>query len=154
LAYSSETIYRTYALPIEYRNLESTHYSLQDSVPLKSRVTLSGSEQAFRSLDPSQLAISFDLSSDDMEDNQLEIDESDSNLPADLCFVEAVPPTLQLSTRHFIAKELPVKVPVKGSLAKGLQLISIRPTPAHIPVLVDTTAAESTDSLSTETINL
>src|SRR5699024_10268867 len=113
-----------------------------------------GSEQAFRSLDPSQLAISFDLSSDDIEDNQLEIDESDINLPADLSFVEAVPPTLQLSTRHFIAKELPVNVPVKGSLAKGLQLISIRPTPAHIPVLVDTTAAESTDSLSTETINL
>src|SRR5699024_10663898 len=154
LAYSSETVYRTYALPIEYRNLESTRYALQDSVPLKSRVTLSGSEQAFRSLDPSQLAISFDLSSDDIEDNQLEIDGSDINLPADLSFVESVPPALQLSTRHFIAKELPVKVPVKVSLSKGLQLVSIRSTPAHISVLVDTTAVESADSLATENVNL
>src|SRR5699024_2510125 len=51
LTYPSETVYRTYALPIEYRNLESTRFSLQDSIPLKPRVTFAGPEQVFRTLD-------------------------------------------------------------------------------------------------------
>src|SRR5699024_1729937 len=152
LTYPSETVYRTYSLPIEYRNLESTRFSLQDSIPLKSRVTFSGPEQVFRTLDPSYLVISFDLSADDIQGNQLKIEGSDINIPTDLNFVEDTPSTLTLSSHHFISKELPVRVPVKGTLPNGLTLGLIAPKPDRITVLVDSTATD-VDSITTETIN-
>lgn len=153
LAYPSETVYRTYAVPIEYRNLESTNIALQDSVPLKARLTLSGSEQAFRTLDPAELVISFDLASEDVDDNELEIESNDINLPADLQFFEASPPLLKLKTRHFISRELPVKVPVKGQLEEGLELITMRPSPETVTALIDT-AATQLDSIPTQAVDL
>lgn len=153
LAYPSETVYRTYAVPIEYRNLESTNIALQDSVPLKARLTLSGSEQAFRSLDPSELVISFDLASEDVKDNELEIERNDINLPADLQFFEASPPTLKLKTRPFVSQKLPIKIPVKGKLNEDLELLSMTATPATVTVLVDSATAQ-VDSLSVEAVDL
>lgn len=153
LAYPSETVYRTYAVPIEYSNLESTNIALQDSVPLKARLTLSGSEQAFRSLDPSELVISFDLASEDVEDNELKIGQDDINLPADLQFFEASPPTLKLKKQYFSSQEIPLKIPTRGKLSDSLKLLSITPTPAAVTALVDT-ATTHVDSLSTEAVDL
>ncbi|MCW9708354.1 diadenylate cyclase [Fodinibius salsisoli] len=153
LAYPSETVYRTYAVPIEYRNLESTNIALQDSVPLKARLTLSGSEQAFRTLDPSDLVISFDLASEDVDDNELEIERDDINLPADLQFFEASPPILRLQRQYFVSQELPIKVPLKGQLKEGLELISLTSSPNTVTVLVDT-AATQLDSIYTPAVDL
>lgn len=153
LAYPSETVYRTYAVPIEYRNLESTNIALQDSVPLKARLTLSGSEQAFRTLDPSELVISFDLASEDVEDDELEIESDDIDLPADLQFFEASPSTLKLQRQYFISRELPIKVPVKGELKEGLKLISLTPSPNTVTVLIDTMSTQL-DSISIPAVDL
>ncbi|WP_372634698.1 diadenylate cyclase [Fodinibius sp.] len=152
-AYSSETVYRTYAVPIEYSNLESTPYALQDTVPLEARLTLSGSEQAFRTFEPSDLVISFDLASEEVEDLELDIDSDNINLPAGLQFFEASPPALQLKKQFFVPADVPVKVPVTGTIAEHLQFQSVVPSPETITVLVDTASA-SIDSVLTEPVDL
>lgn len=153
LAYPSETVYRSYAVPIEYRNLESTAYALQDSVPLKARITLSGSEQAFRSLDPSELVVSFDLATEVVEDNELEINSDDINLPADLQFFRATPPSLKLKEQHFVPINLPVKVPLSGQLPQNFRLVSVSVIPRTVTILADT-AATPLDSIATSPVNI
>jgi len=152
-AYPSETVYRTYDIPIEYSNLESSSYVLQDTVPLQARVTLSGSEQAFRNFNPSKVLISFDMTSEDTEDLKLDIDNENIKLPSGLNFFKADPATLELRKRHFVATELPVKVPTKGTIAEGFEVESIVLSPNFVIVLVDTAAA-SIDSVLTDPVDL
>lgn len=153
LAYPSGTVYRTYELPIEYRNLESTQIALQDSVPLRARVTLSGPEQAFRTLDPSNLVVSFNLAEQDISDGELEIDEDHINLPPDLNFFESSPRMLKLKPRQYVRVQKPVKVPTMGRLRPGLELISITAVPPQIEVLSDTSRS-TIDSVMTEPVDL
>jgi len=153
LAFPSETVYRTYSVPIEYSNLKSTNFALNDSVPHEARVTLSGSDQAFRAFDPSQLLISFDLASADVEENELEIDSDDINLPPGLQLFRVSPPQLDLEIQHFEQVDLPVKVPLTGTLAESLELVSATPSPRTVTVLIDT-AATPIDSISTGAVDL
>lgn len=153
LAYPSGTVYRTYELPIEYRNLDSNQIALQDSVPLRARVTLSGPEQAFRTLDPSNLVISFNLESQNINDGELEITENNINLPADLTFFEASPSTLKLKPRQLAAISRPISIPTTGQLRPGLELISITPSPGRIEILADTSRIQI-DSVATEPVDL
>lgn len=152
-AYQSGTVYRTYAVPIEYRNLQTANIALQDSVPLQARVTLSGPEQAFRTFDQNGLVISFDLATENINDSELEITGNDMNLPTDLRFFEASPPTLKLKSQQLTSLKIPVKIPTTGSLRAGLQLISITSSPKTIAVMADTTGTLP-DSIATEAINL
>lgn len=154
LAYPSETVYRTYAVPIEYSNLESTHYALQDTVPLEARLTLSGSEQAFRTFDPTELVISFDLASEEVEDLELDIDSDNINLPAGLQFFKASPPALKLKKQYFVPMDVPVGVPLTGTIAEHLRFHSAVPSPETVTILVDTAAVSSIDSVFTEPVDL
>ncbi len=152
-AYPSETVYRTYDVPIEYSNLESTSYALLDTEPLQARLTLSGSEQAFRNFDPSNAIISFNLISENVEGLELNINRENIRLPAGLNLFKADPPTLKLKKLHFVATELPVKVPTTGTIAEGFEIDSIVPSPKFVTVLVDS-AAVLIDSVSTEPVDL
>ncbi len=152
-ASQSGTVYRTYDVPIEYRNLQSSKISRQDSLLTEARLTLAGPEQAFRTLDPSALVISFDLGSNDFNNNEMEISEENINLPIDLSLFEASPSELQIKTRSFANKELPVKIPTIGRLREGLQLVSVTPVPARINVFADTAAA-GIDSIATDAVDL
>ncbi len=134
-AYQSGTISRTFALPIEYRNLQSSNIALQDSIPLEARITLSGPEQAFRTFEPNDLVVSFDLNSDDADDGVLEINENNINLPPDLRFYEASPPTIRIRTIDYSRVDLGIQVPTTGSLRQGLELVSITASPHHRKIL-------------------
>jgi diadenylate cyclase len=59
VAYRVETIQRTFAVPIEYRNLPSD-LALDDPHPTEAQVTLSGAERVF-DFDPQTLAVSLDM---------------------------------------------------------------------------------------------
>jgi hypothetical protein len=61
LAYNPSTVQRTFVVPIEYRNVPPA-LELSDWAPSETRVTLSGTEPAFRLLEPATLKISIDLS--------------------------------------------------------------------------------------------
>ncbi|MCC5906849.1 MAG: diadenylate cyclase [Balneolaceae bacterium] len=152
-AYPSETVYRSYDIPIEYSNLESSSYALQDAAPLQARITLSGSEQAFRNFDPSKALISFDMTSEDTEDLKLDIDNNNIKLPSGLHLFEADPASLNLRKRNFVATDLPVKVPTTGTVAEGFEIDSVVPSPNFVTILIDSAAA-SIDSVLTEPVDL
>lgn len=152
-AYQSGTVSRTYALPIEYRNLQSSNIALQDSVPLEARITLSGPEQAFRTFEPNQVVVSFDLTSDDAADGVLEITGNNINLPPDLRFYEASPPTIRIKTLQYDSVSLNVHVPTTGTLRPGLELVSITTEPPTVDMLADTSQTK-VDSVATEPVNL
>lgn len=60
VAYNPSTVQRTFVVPLEYRNVPQ-ELEVDDSAPTETRVTLSGTEPAFRLLDPATLKISLDL---------------------------------------------------------------------------------------------
>ena len=153
-AYQSGTVvYRNYEVPIEYRNLQSSSVALQDSVPLQARVTLSGSDQAFRTFDENSLVISFDLASENFNDEELTITADDLNLPTDLNFFESSPPTLKLKPKRLSTVQMPVKITTGGQLRAGLQMISITASPSTVEFLADTTATLP-DSIATDAVDL
>ncbi|HKI45201.1 MAG TPA: diadenylate cyclase [Balneolales bacterium] len=135
-AYQTGNLYRTFEVPIEFKNLKSSKVAFTDSVPVNARVTLSGSQQAFRLFDSSQLVISFDLSKVDPNSKDLIINRDNMNLPADLHVYETLPQTITIHKKKFLSRLLPVKVDTTGSLQKGLILegISINPSKIHIEI--------------------
>ncbi|MDZ7681975.1 MAG: diadenylate cyclase CdaA [Fodinibius sp.] len=150
-AYPSGTVYRTFSVPIEYLNLQSSNVSLQDSLPMQARVTLSGSEQAFRSLDPSELIVSFNLSEERLKSNELAITENELNLSKDLQLYDVSPKTLNVEPVK--KAQLPVKVSLQGSLPDQLELAEVSVKPHQ--VTVTTPQERSTlDSISTEVVDL
>lgn len=152
-AYQTETVYRTFAVPIEYRNLQSSNIVLQDSVPLEARVTLSGSEQAFRLFDPSQLVVSFNLAGK-IGANELDITEQNINLPSDLRLYEVIPRSLKVKARKLQEIALPVKVPTRGKLPNQLSLISMKPESSQITILADTSNKNLPEVIPTEPVDL
>ncbi|HEX6981233.1 MAG TPA: diadenylate cyclase [Balneolaceae bacterium] len=153
-AYQTETVFRTFSVPIEYRNLNSSNVVLQDSVPSEARITLSGSEQAFRSLDPSQLVVSFDMAEQDTSSDELLITQNNLNLPADLNLYEVNPRALELEAREFEEVQIPVKVSTRGILPNQMEIVSLTPSPRQIDVLVDNSSQNIPDSISTEPVDL
>ncbi len=67
-AYHSDRIFRNYTVPIEFRNI-TADYAIVNQVPSKAEITLEGSEQDFRLLDPSELVVSLNL--DDLKKEKM-----------------------------------------------------------------------------------
>lgn len=93
--YQPGTVYRTYQIPIEYRNVKKGE-SLQGNFPSNISITIYGSEQAFENFNPDNLVVSFDLGSADAKDGVMEISAKNINLPSDLKLYEATPEELIL----------------------------------------------------------
>jgi YbbR domain-containing protein len=82
-AYNPSTIERTFVVPIEYRNV-APDLVLSDDAPAENRVTLSGTEPAFRLLEPSTLTISINLANATEGPQAIAIQQKDVNMPANL----------------------------------------------------------------------
>ncbi len=153
-AYQSETVYRSFSVPIEYLNLQSSNVVLQDSLPLEARVTLLGSEQAFRSFDPSKLVISFNMIEDILSSDELMITQDNINLPSDLQLFDVTPRSLNIEAREVTVIQLPVKIPTQGDLADDLELMSLNSTTKSVSILADQSADSLPDSITTEPVDL
>lgn len=152
-AYQSGTVYRSFSVPIEYRNLQNSNLALQDSLPMQARVTLAGPEQAFRTLDPSSLVITFNLSKDTLQSDELMITENNINLSNDFRLYDVNPRSLKISTSELKQTQLPVKIPTKGTLSDQLELASISAEPESVTVSVPSDDIIP-DSIVTEAVNL
>ncbi len=99
LAYNPNTIQRTFAVAVEYRNLPR-HLVLEDGAPTEARVTLSGSERDFRFLEPGTLKISIDLGENMAGLQVVPITRANINLPANLSTYRIEPPVIRLYLRQ------------------------------------------------------
>jgi diadenylate cyclase len=97
LAYRPSTLYRTFILPIEYRNLGG-QLLLDDDAPHEARVTVSGSERGFRFLEPGALKLSIDLAGSQAGEQEIAVSERNIRLPGklDLYRIEPQPIVLRL----------------------------------------------------------
>ncbi len=150
IAYNADTIYRTYEVPIEYRNLNSSNIAIQDSVPIQARITLSGPEQAFQLLDPSQLVVSFNLASNSLPSDSLVITNEQINIPSDLDLYDVSPKSLKVTKLQ--RRKVPVKIPTEGELSSRFKLDSVTADPSEIAL--DFQSGKIPDSIAVKPIDL
>jgi diadenylate cyclase len=149
-SYSGDTVFRTYEAPIEFRNLPAG-WSLERDTTLTARVTLAGSEQAFRRLDPAQLAVSFDLERPVAGENELLITEEQLSLPSGLHLSDANPRELTVAITRRVEARLPVRVRTLGVLPDSLAL---QARPDTVSVTLSGALAELPDHVATEPLDL
>lgn len=132
--YSPEPIYRSYNVPIEYREVPSD-WRLDDP-PTTARITLSGPGHVFQSIDPTQLAVSMSLEEPQEGINRLRIDQESLELPEQLTLDSVDPRTVEVEAQPLTATVLPVSVPTKGAVSDSLLLDSVQPEPDSMTVLI------------------
>lgn len=151
-AYRTETVQRTFTVPIEYRNL-AANLTLEEPRPTEARVILSGQDRAFN-FAPNTLVISLDLS--DVQEGSQEVVITEDNLhrPPHLTVQRIEPQVVRLRTHRMLDTTLPVQVPLQGSLPDRLQLLRVRPEPAMVRVRLQQSKHRDITALQTEPLNL
>jgi uncharacterized protein (TIGR00159 family) len=152
-AYHSDIIFRNYTVPIEFKNL-TTDYSLTQKVPSSADVTIQGSEQDFRLLDPSGLVISLDLGDLKKGKNDYALTENKLELPTGLSLYNVEPKKITLSAVPTEIISIPVRVQTSGRLSGTLKLISIKPIPETVQIIVPKEGNNRPGSILTEPIDL
>lgn len=94
LAYQPGLVERTFVVPIEYRDLPE-NLSLDGNQPSEARVTLSGRQAVFTTLDPAALKISLDLSGAAPGVGEIPINAPDVHAPPNLSVKLVDPPTIR-----------------------------------------------------------
>ncbi len=153
-AYQSGTIYRTFTVPIEFKNLQTGRVSLPDSTPVRAQIILSGSQQAFQMLDPSGLIISLDLSKARPDVHKLPISRKNINLPDNLDLYGVSPSAIPVQPKNYVTKSVPVKPDTTGRLPGHLSLVSITSDPAEIRIRIPRDSSAVITSIKTSPIDL
>ncbi|MQA89178.1 MAG: hypothetical protein GEU90_02925 [Gemmatimonas sp.] len=148
--YSADTVFRSYRVPIEIRNLPADWRLDTDEVP-SALVTLSGSEPAFDRLDPAELAASFDLSDPEDGVNELTITADNLTVPADFDLIAADPPSVEILASRQLRVLLPVRIRRTGLLPPIDSLVA---NPAIVEVMVPSTMGAAPTSIPTEEIDV
>lgn len=130
--YSADTVFRSYRVPVEIRNLPAAWTISGDRAP-SVLVTLSGSDPAFDRLQTDELAVSFDLSEPLRGVNELTITEDNLPLPAGLDLAVAEPRSVQVQAMPQRLLTLPVRVRAPEGLTAGDTLVM---EPATVDVLI------------------
>ncbi|MFO8174835.1 MAG: diadenylate cyclase [Longimicrobiales bacterium] len=149
-AYSPEVVNRSFEVPIEYRNVPPD-WRIQVG-PNTVRVRLSGPDQAFRLLDPDQLVVTLTLDQPQDGENRLTIDRGNLNLPDQITLESVDPEVVEVRAWPLTPTLLEVHVPSRGSLPDSLELVSLRPEPDSVTVLLP--EGRSLSQLVTEPVAL
>ncbi len=154
-AYRPTTVQRTFVVPIVFRNLPPS-LGLEEPIPLEARVTLSGSEQAFRLLDPAGLALSLNLEELEAGVSQIALGEDQLDLPSGISLSQVEPRTVRLEAQRMQPVEVAIRPRTTGSLPDSLELVALIPSPAHItlraPAAADPPATIPTEPIELDTI--
>jgi diadenylate cyclase len=152
-SYRVTTVHRTFAVPIEYRNLPHD-YVIDDAGAgvSEARVSLSGPERNF-SFDPLSMAIAVDLGA--VRDGPQEVpitEQSLVNKPSGLSVDRIMPRTLRVKADRMTAVELPVTVTVAGlaSAQKGVRPGKLHCDPSAVRILVPRSHRSDYSTIATE----
>lgn len=152
-AYQSDIVYRTFAVPIEFRNLK-TNLELKPPVPAEARVTVTGSEQAFRLLDPAAIAISVDLADFDRSSTSIMINNDNINLPSGIKLYDVEPKDIKLRASRMRYVRVPVEVQTRGNLPGNIKLRQVSTEPKEIVLMVSDRTSGIPRTVLTEPVNL
>lgn len=126
-AHRPETVHRIFEVPIELRNL-ADEWDLQSEVPTTARVTLAGSEQAFRLLDPASLVLSINMEDLQQGTNEIVLSADNLNPPQGISLYSIDPREIEVQAQRMKPVELPVQLQTRGQLPDGLEMDTIQPS--------------------------
>jgi hypothetical protein len=149
-AYSPETVYRSFEVPIEYHDVPP-NWQIQGASST-AQVTLSGPNSTFRSIDPSQLAIAFSMEEPAEGTSELAVNRSNLELPEEVTLESVDPATVQVQAHLLTSYVLPVSVPTSGALSDSLRLVGLRVEPDSVTVIAP--RGSDYDQIVTEPVRL
>ncbi len=152
-SYRSESLQRTFAVPIEYRNLP-IGWAVEGQKPAEAMVTLSGSERAFNLLNPVTLLVSLDLSEVREGMQRVPIEEENLRRPANLTVYRIEPSGILLEAHQAVSVSVPVRVQTKGELPPHLKLAGLKVVPISVRLRVPSTGGAAPDFVTTEPVDL
>jgi uncharacterized protein (TIGR00159 family) len=132
-AYSPETVYRSFEVPIEYHNVPS-NWRIEGEVSM-AQVTLSGPHSAFRATDLDQLAIAFSMEEPAEGTRELAVNGRNLDLPEEITLESADPAAIRVEARPLTSYVLPVSVPLDGELTDSLRLVELQVEPDSVTVI-------------------
>jgi YbbR domain-containing protein len=152
VAYRIETIQRTFAVPIEYRNLPS-NLALDDLHPTQAQVTLVGAERVF-DFDSRTMVISLDVSGAKPGWQEFVLSHDNLAVSAGLTIREINPQVITLQVHRLTKVTLPVRVQFEGKLAHSLRLVHVQVKPAEVHLLLPPSALSRLSEVETHPLNL
>jgi diadenylate cyclase len=152
LAYSPDTVLRTFTVPIALHNLPED-WVVADELPMDAQVELSGSRRNFDELDFASLTVSIDLSRPARGVRDVVIGDDTLALPAGITLRRARPAVLSVRLQPTRTVLVPVAVPTVGVLPDTLELVSLRAEPNEVSLVVPEDAADP-EHVSTEVVDL
>ena len=153
VAYQPGTTIRNFSVPIEYRNLEED-WTIENPSTNNAQVALSGTERAFRLLEPSQLTVSFNMADVEAGRNELVITEDNLNLPSEISLYDVQPRRVTLRARQLRSIEVPISIQLTGTLPDSLNLVEVTKKPGSITLLVPEESSSPPKTVQTEPIDL
>lgn len=151
-AYRTETVNRTFTVPVEYRNVPS-NWIIEAPIPAAVQVSLSGMERAF-SFDASKFAVSLNLTNPRDNFQTLPVSVEDVNVPSGLKVNQIVPHTITLRAYKVDPFMVPVKVATRGRIQPLRILSSVQVRPDSIKILVRRTKQPIISEIFTEPLLL
>lgn len=152
-AYRPEVVQRTFAVPIEYRNLPDG-WVLEGVKTPEVMITLSGSERAFKLLNPSSLVAALDLGKIQEGEQRLGITEEDLRRPSTLKVYRIDPNLIAVEGHRMMVVKLPVEVQTQGQLLPHLELKGIKVAPETVRAMVRLSAPERPERIRTDPVDL
>jgi diadenylate cyclase len=148
--YNTATVQRSFVVPVAFRNVPQEWVLDTERVP-DVRVVLSGPETTFRTLNPADLVITFDLPDPVPGDNELAIRDQNLAVPSDLTLSDVDPPSVSVLARRYVGLDLPVVVRTVGELPDSLALVAQE---RSVTVFVPEGTSSPPDRVPTQAIDL
>ena len=152
-AYRSENVQRTFAVPVEYRNLPAG-WALEGGKTPEAMVTLTGSQREFRLLNPAGLVISLDLGKVQEGGQRFIVSENELRHPSNLKVYRIDPNLILVSAYRTSVVSLPVEIQTQGELPKGFRLAGLKASPSSVQARVRVAQSEGMEPIRTEPIDL
>ena len=130
-----ERVGRTYRVPVSLRDAPQS-YMLDRPRPSDVLVTLTGSERAFRRLEPEALVAAIEAKSIRPGAQRVRLGQESIDLPRGLVLERIDPDVVTLVAHETMTRAFPVHAATEGQLANGLKLKSVRAEPEKINLVV------------------
>lgn len=130
-----ESASRSYHVPITLRHAPAA-LMLEQPRPASVLVTLSGTERAYRALDPASLMVNVDAEKIHSGAQRVELGQADLELPRGLLLHRIDPDFITIVAHETLKKDYPIHTPTTGSLPAGLRLASVTTKPERVELVV------------------
>lgn len=149
----TENVRRDFVIPIEYRNLAENRI-INEPKTKEVTITLSGNEQEFNLLKPSELKISLDMSGVRDGENKLVLSDDLVRNPSVLSVVNIDPAQIILNSYQLMPLIVPIELKTEKKPPAGIMIRSIKVEPESISVMVPSTMPRDKISIGMEPIDL